>query len=233
MTYSLSAVTRTTRGDTTREQGQIPAVLYGAGADPQSLAVDFPSFVKLYKSAGEASLIDLTVDGKDAGKALVQDVQLDPVKDRVIHVDLRRIDMTKPMTATVELKFVGEAPVVKAQGGTVVTNVNTVEVRCLPKDLVSTLEIDLAGLNSFDDAIKIKDIKLPEGLQITSPSENDLVVKATPAITEDEVKKMEEAGTSAVDLSKIESAKKKKEDEEGAEGAATAADDKKAAPEKK
>ncbi len=219
MTYSLVAQTRTTRGDTTREQGQIPAVLYGAALEPQSIAVDFPAFVKLYKSAGEASLIDLTIDGKDAGKALIQAVQLDPVKDRVIHVDLRRIDMTKPMTATVELKFVGESPVVKAQGGTVVTNVSTVEVRCLPKDLVSMIEIDLSGLNSFDDAIKVKDIKRPDGVEITSPSENDLVVKATPAITEEELKKMEEAGTSAVDLSKIESAKKKKEDEEGAEAA--------------
>jgi large subunit ribosomal protein L25 len=211
MTYLLSATSRTTRGDATREQGQIPAVLYGAGGEPQSLAVDFPAFVKLYKVAGEASLIDLTIDGKDAGKALIQDVQLDPVKDRVIHLDLRRIDMTKPMTATVDLRFVGESPIVKASGGTVVTNVSTVVVRCLPKDLVSVLEIDISVLNSFDDAVKIKDIKLPAGVEITSPSENDLVVKATPALSEDELKKMDDAAASAVDLSKIESAKKKKE----------------------
>jgi large subunit ribosomal protein L25 len=140
--------------------------------------------------------------------------------------------MTKPMTATVDLRFVGESPIVKASGGTVVTNVSTVVVRCLPKDLVSVLEIDISVLNSFDDAVKIKDIKLPAGVEITSPSENDLVVKATPALSEDELKKMDDAAASAVDLSKIESAKKKKEDEEGAEGAA-AGDDKKAAPEKK
>jgi large subunit ribosomal protein L25 len=216
MTYSLSATTRTTSGDRTREQGQIPAVLYGAGQDSQSVAVENAHFIKLYRAAGEASLIDLTVDGKDAGKALIQEVQLDPVKDHIIHVDLRRIDMTKPMTATVELKFVGEAPVVKASGGTLVTNFNTVEVRCLPKDLVSSIEVDISGLNSYDDTIKVKDIKRPEGVEITSPTENDLVAKAVPALSEEELKKMEEAGSAQADLSKIESAKKKKEDEDAA-----------------
>lgn len=220
MTYSLSVQSRTKKGDQTREEGLIPAVLYGAGADAQSLAIENAQFLKLYRVAGEASLIDLTVDGKDAGKALIQEVQRDPVKDYIIHVDLRRIDMTKPMTATVELKFVGEAPVVKASGGTLVTNFNTVEVRCLPKDLVSSIEVDVSGLNSYEDTIKVKDIKRPEGIEITSPTENDLVAKAAPAISEEELKKMEEAGSAQTDLSKIESAKKKKEDEEGAEGAA-------------
>ncbi len=229
MTFSLSALKRTLGGDKTRAQGHLPAVVYGGTAAPDSVAIDYPQFLKLYRQAGEASLIDLSIDGKDAGKVLVQDVQYDPVSDRMIHVDLRRIDMNKLMTATVELKFTGEPPVVKALGGTLVTNLTSVQVRCLPKDLVSTLTIDLSGLNTYEDAIKVKDIALPTGVEIISAKATDLVAKATPALSEEELKALDEKGSAAVDLSKIESSAKKKEDEETAEGG----DDKAKAEDKK
>ncbi len=231
MTFSLSALKRTLGGDKTRAEGQLPAVVYGGTAAPDSVAVDYPQFVKLYRQAGEASLIDLTIDGKDAGKVLVQDVQYDPVSDRPIHADFRRIDMNKLMTATVELKFTGEPPVVKALGGTLVTNLTSVQVRCLPKDLVSSLTIDLTGLNTYEDVIKVKDITLPRGVEIISAKQTDLVAKAVPALSEEELKALDEKGSAGADLSKIESAGKKKEEE--AEDGAAPADDKAKAEEKK
>ena len=228
MTFTLNAVLRKEKGEKIRWSGQLPAVVYGAGDKTESLAVSPQEFLKLYKEAGDSSLIDLVLDGKNSGKVLVQEVQADPVSNRIIHVDLRRIDMNKAMTAPVVLKFVGEAPVIKASGGTLVTTITTVEVKCLPKDLVSHIDVDISGLVSFENIIKIKDLKLPAGITIVNPHAEDLVAKATRALTEDEIKAMEEAGKEAVDLTKIESAGKKKE-EEGEEGEAAPA----AAPEAK
>ncbi|MFA6105443.1 MAG: 50S ribosomal protein L25 [Patescibacteria group bacterium] len=222
MTFSLNAVLRKEKGEKVRWSGQLPAVVYGAGNTTESLSLNPQEFLKLYKQAGDSSLIDLVVDGKDVGKVLVQEVQADPVSNKVMHVDFRRIDMKKEMTAPVVLRFVGEAPIVKSSGGTLVTTVSTVEVKCLPKDLVSHLDVDISGFISYDQVIKIKDIKLPAGITIVSPHAEDLVMKAARALTEDEIKAMEEASKAPVDLSKIESAGKKKEEEEGAEGEAKA-----------
>lgn len=224
MTFTLNAAARKEKGEKIRWSGQLPAVVYGAAGTTESLSLNPQEFLKLFKEAGESSLIDLVVDSKNVGKVLVQEIQTDPVSNRIIHVDLRRIDMNKEMTAPVVLKFVGEAPVVKASGGTLVTTINSVEVKCLPKDLVANIEVDISGLTSYETVIKIKDLKLPAGIKIVSPHAEDLVAKASRALTEDEIKAMEEAGKEAVDLSKIESAGKKKEEEgaEGEEGTATA-----------
>lgn len=216
MSYLLSAVLRTVKGEKAREQGALPAVVYGSGSEPQSLALAYRDFEKLYKEAGEASLIDLTVDGKETGKVLVQEVQYDPISDRMMHVDLRKIDMSKPITAYVELKFVGVSPAVKDLGGTLVHNLNEVEVKCLPKDLVARLEVNVDSLKTFEDNIKIKDLVLPAGVAILGHNENDVVATATPALTEEQIKAMEEASKTA-DITKIEVAGKKKEEEEGAE----------------
>jgi large subunit ribosomal protein L25 len=206
--------------------------VYGAKTTAESVSLGYSDFVKLYRQAGESTLVDLLIDGAASGKVIIQDVQHDPVNDRIIHVDLKRIDMSKKMQAPVELRFVGEAPVIKASGGTLVASVHTVEVECLPQDLVSNIEVSIVGLNSYEDVIKVKDIVLPSGIKILSPQAEDLVVKAAPALTEEQIKAMEEAGA-AMDVSKIESAKPEKVDEEGAADGAAAADAKAPAAEAK
>lgn len=225
MHFQLQATKRVGKGFKARVAGSLPAVVYGAGGATESINVSPSEFLKLYRSAGEASLIDLQLDGKAAGKVLIHEIQLDPVKDVITHVDLRRIDMNKELTATVEIKFVGEAPVIKEQGGTLVMTVQRVEVKCLPKDLVSNISVDLSTLKNFETVVKVKDLPVPAGVTITKPSGDELVVKATRALTEDEIKAMETANAS-LDVSKIESAKPEAPSEEGEaakDGAAPAA----------
>ncbi len=220
MTFKLAAIARTEKGEKVRTKTVLPAVVYGMGGPATSVTLNYDEFVKLYDQAGEASLIDLLVGDKADGKVLIQDIAYDPVSDRVVHVDLRRIDMNKEMTATVELRFVGEPPVIKEQGGTLMRNLESVEVKCLPKDLVSHIDVDLTGLKTFDDVVKIKNLIVPAGITITSPHAEDLIAKVTAALTEDDIKAMETAAA-PVDLAKIEVAGKKKE-EEGEEGAEAA-----------
>ena len=217
----LSAAKREIKGEKARHEGVLPAVVYGGKDESLSLSLSNRDFVKIYDEAGESTLIDLTVDNHEAGKVLVQAVQYDPVSGRVTHVDLRRIDMNKPITARVELRLMGEAPVIKEQGGTLVHNLEEVEIECLPKDLVANFEIDLSVLKTFDDAIRVSDIKLPDGVKIIDPTPTSIIAKAQPALTEEQIKAMEEAATQPADLSKIEAAGKKKEaEEEAADGGA-------------
>lgn len=217
MSLSISAQKRTElTADEVRSAGQVPAVVYGgdrAGATPVS--VSLIEFTKVYNDSG-SSLIDLAVAGEPMVKVLVQDVQVDPIKSIPVHIDFRQINMNKEMSTTVELVFVGDeaAAAVKELGGTMYKNMTEVDVTCLPKDLVSEIEVDLSGLATFDDAVRVKDITLPAGIVIDNDPEQ-IVAKVTPPLTEDELKAMEEPV--AVDLTAIEVEKKgKKEDEAGA-----------------
>jgi len=223
MSYLLNAVSRALKGEKVRAEGILPAVIYGVGSETKSLSLSYVDFEKLFREAGEASLIDITIDGKDEGKVLVHEVQYDPVKGQMIHVDFRRIDMNKPITATVELVFVGEAPAVKELGGTLVHNVSEIEIECLPKDLVSHIDVDLSSLKTFDDVIKVKNLVLPAGFAVVGAHDEDALATVIPALTEEEIKAMEEESKTA-DISKIEVAGKEKKEE----GEAAPAEEKKA-----
>ena len=214
--FKLEAQKREQKSTKVRAEGKIPTVVYGAGLETESISLSLKEFTKIYKEAGEASLIDLVLDGKDYGKVLIYEVTYEPVKDKIIHVDLKKVDMNKPINATVKLNFFGEVPAVKELGGTLVYNIEEVEVRCLPKDLVSTLEADLSILKTFDDAVKMANLVLPAGVEIVDYKEDQVIAKVLAPITEEQFKAMEEASTAA-DLSQIESAGKKKEEEAGAE----------------
>ena len=219
MNYILSATERVGKPEEIRAKGGIPAVVYGAGSENKSLVILAKDFDKLYEKIGESTLIDLKVGDKDMGKVLIQEVQSDPIKGRVIHLDLRRVDMNKPLTVNVELNFIGESPAVKDLGGTLVRNVNVLEVKCLPKDLVDKIDVDLGILKTFDDVLRVKGIVLPAGIEVLSPNAEDVVATAAPALTEEQIKAMEEAAKSA-DITKIEVEAKGKEEVEGEEGAA-------------
>jgi len=225
--FKLNAVKREQKSTKVRAEGNIPAVVYGAGSATESISLSLKEFSKIYAEAGEASLIDLVLDGKDFGKVLIYDVAYEPVKGKIIHVDLKKVDMNQPITATVKLVFVGEVPAVKELGGTLVRNVEEVEVECLPKDLINHLDVDLTVLKTFDDAVKVSGLVLPKGVVILEPHAEQVVAKVLAPLTEEQLKAME-AVVEPVDLGKIETAGKKKE--EGEEGEAE--ESKPAAPDK-
>ncbi len=219
-TITLAKRDKTTTEDL-RHAGRVPAVVYGGDrpvATPVSIALS--DFIKLYDAAGESSLVDCTIEGEAPVKVLIQDVQFDPVKSFPTHVDFRQINMNKEMTATVEVVFIGESPAVKELGGTLMHVMPEVDVKCLPKDLVSELSIDLSALKTFDDAVRVKDLMVPAGITIDEDPER-VIAKVTPPLTEEELKALEEA-SAPVDLSAIEVEKKGKIEEENAEGVAAA-----------
>lgn len=213
MPYSLKVQTRPAgQAEMNRAAGLVPAVVYGGDrAETTVVSVPLTEFTKVYNDAG-SSLIDLTIDGSAPVKVVIQDVQFNPVKDIATHVDFRQINMSKEMSTTIDLVFVGESPAVKELGGTLMKNLTEVDVTCLPKDLVQEFEVNVAGLKTFDDAIRIKDLVVPAGITLDEDPEN-VVAKVTPPLTEEELKAMEEPA--AVDLAAIEVEKKGKKEEEG------------------
>lgn len=218
MSFTLTAKKRTpNHPDQTRAEGLIPAIVYGAGSEPMSVSIDAARFNTLYAAAGESTLIDFSIEGAGgATKVLIQDIQYDPVKRKVIHADLRQINMNKEMEATVPLSFIGESIAVKGLGGTLITSHDEVEVKCLPKNLVSHIEVDLSRLATFDDALYIKDIIVPASIVILDDPET-LLAKVLAPLTEDQIKAMEEEGPKSVE--DVEVAGKKKEEEGTGEGA--------------
>lgn len=200
--------------DALRQQGLIPAVIYGHKLENQNISLPEKDFWKVYAEAGTSTLVDLEIAGGKKAKAIITDIQRHPVKHNIIHVDLHQINMKEEMTAQVSLKFIGEAPAIKSVGGVLLTNLESVEVKCLPDDLPHEFTVDLSHLDKIDSHITVKDLVVPEGVKIMNhPDEFIAVIKAVkveaeaPIVTEkEEVSKVEVSGA------------KKKEDEAAGEG---------------
>ena len=218
MTITLEAKKREGRADMVRAEGLVPAVVYGAEVEPMSIAIHPVVFDKVYQEAGESTIIDLTIEGeKESTQVIIQDIQADPVKDTPLHVDFKRIKAGEEMTALVELEFVGDAPAVKEHGGTLVRSMDAVNVKCLPQDLISSIEIDLSGLTELDAHILVGDITPPNGVTITDNKDTLVVKIASPKSTE-ELEAEDATGSVSIEDIAVEEKGKKEEDENTASG---------------
>jgi len=215
----LEAKTRAIKGKQVkglRIKGLIPAVVYGHGVEPHGLEVDYKVFEKVLDKAGESSLVDLSIDGKEPVKVLIQEVQYDPIKTQMTHVDFRQVRMTEKLETDIEFNFVGEAPAVKESGAILVRSMNTITVRCLPQYLVPAIDIDLASLKAFGDNVKIKSIKPPEGMEFLA-NPDDVIVVVNEPISEAELKELEAKPVEDVTAVKVEAEEKKEKTEGEAE----------------
>ena len=220
---TLTATTRTQKGRKTnalRASGGVPAVVYGSATQPQSIAVNRNQFAKMYKTAGESSIVELAVDGKDPLHVLIQDYQIDPLRGEVTHIDFRSIDMDKQIEAEIGLEFVGESPAVKALGGTLVLSRETVLVRCLPSKLVRSIEVNVGSLVTFDDVIRVSNLHTPEGMTVlekpelaialVQPPRSEAEMTALDAAVEENVAAVEGAGEKKVEETATPDAKEEK-----------------------
>lgn len=229
----VMALTVRTRGNeeaaSIRQDGNIPAVLYGPEIKPISVMVPYRAFDVLERASSESTLIDLSLDDKAPVKVLIQDVQYDPVSGRIVHADFRQINMNKELTTTLTFHFVGESAAVKELGGTLIKALENITIKCLPKDLVSHVDVDISKLKNFQDIIRISDVALPAGITVVG-GEDTVVAKVTAPLTEDEIKAME-AGDAVPKVEEIELSEKKgkkEEEEAAAEGEAPKAEEPKA-----
>ncbi|MBU0646294.1 50S ribosomal protein L25 [Patescibacteria group bacterium] len=217
----LQATTRELQGRKNyilRNEGRVPGVVYGAGTTPLNIAVDHNTLAKLFRTAGESTLVEMQIEGGKTLNVLIQDIQKDPLREDIIHADFRAVDMNKPIEAEVKLKFIGEAPAVKVLGGTLVRPMESLLIRALPKDLMSVIEIDLSKLVTFDDAVRVSELVLPEGVEVLEEPNSTLALVAPPR-SDEEMASLDKAVEADVSAVKVEG--EKKEGEEGAEVSTT------------
>lgn len=201
-----------------RTKGQVPAVFYGPKEEATPVAVDALAFDKIWREAGETTIVNLTGIGEEK-QTLIHDVQFHPVTDRPLHADFYVLEKGKKVTINVPLEFEGVAPAEKA-GHIVVKALHEVEIEVAPAELPHHLVVDLSLLANVGDHITASQIKLPSSAELkTNPDE--IVVSITAFVEE----KIEEPK-----LAEIVGEEKKEGEAAGAEGATPAAD---AAPETK
>ncbi len=188
----------------TKKEGFIPAVYYGTHAASTPIFVDTIEFNKVLASAGESSSVTLVTEhGNET--AMIQDVQVHPVKGNVIHADFYVLEKGQKVHVKTPIVFVGEAPAVKS-GGVLVKVMQELSVEGDSAKLPHEFTVDISALVDSKSVIHVSDIKLPSGVELYHISGTDVVASISVA---------EELGEIAqVDLSTIEvEAKGKKEEE--------------------
>ena len=174
------------KANAVRRSGKIPAVYYGQGKKTLELEVGSRQFKKVFDKAGENTIIELLFEGAKV-PVLVHDVQFDPVSDSVAHIDFIHVDMQKEVTTTVKVVIVGVAPAVKNLGGILAVSKHELKIKCLPKDLIHSVEVDVSPIVDYRTSIHVKDVKVPPTIKILD-NLDDTVVTATPPKAEEEAK---------------------------------------------
>ncbi len=166
----LEAEPRTIKGkqvNQLRRQGLVPAVVYGKAIAPMHVQVPRRPLEQALSKAGESTLISLRVAGRpEPLTGRVRDQQRDFLTQAVTHVDFYAVVMTEAIRVHIPLVLEGEPPVLQKFQGVLLQQKEEVEVECLPKDLVPHITVDVSALQTFDDAIYVKDLVLPAGIQV-------------------------------------------------------------------
>ena len=161
-----------------RNDGSLPAVIYGMGMDPVSVILDAREFNNALRSeAGANTILNLEV-GKKKYTALAREIQKHPYKNEFLHVDLIQIDLTKIVEADVQINFIGTPIGVKEEGGLVQTVNATITISTLPTNIPSSLDLDISELSVGENAT-VTDVELPEGVELASEDDESILVTIT------------------------------------------------------
>lgn len=209
-TISLSATTRTAGAklQTKRNEGRIPAVMYGHGVESKTIELDHREFTRTFKEAGENTIIELSVDGGEPVNVLVKDAELHPTTNRYIHADFFQVRMDEKIETAVPIEFSGDAPAVREQGGVLVKALDEVAVVALPGDIPHTIEADTSTLATFDDVIKVGDLPVASGVEIRNDADT-VVALVEPPRSEEELAALDEKVEE--DVTKVEGVEKPEE----------------------
>ena len=204
-----------------RSTGFVPAVFYGRKEKSTSVAVSRKDFIKIWKQAGESSIITLKGAGSDEKQVLIQDVSRDPVTGAPIHVDFYAIEKDKKLRVKIPIEFTGVSVAVKDLGGILIKVLHELEVESLPKDLPRGVTVDISSLVALDSQILAKDISLPK--EVTVITNADEVVAAISVAKEEVVEPVAPIDLSAIEVEKKGKEVKEDESEGGGETKAPAA----------
>lgn len=217
----LSAKARQSKGSAAvgrlRKQGMVPAVVYGSGNEAHMIELnghDFEQALRGHRS--EHMLMDLEVEGeKGARKVLLKEVQHHPVTGRIIHADFNEVSMTRKLHVEIPIRLVGEPSGVSQQGGVLEHILRSVEVECLPTDIMEDVALDVSALN-IGDSLLVSNIQL-DPAKFTILTAKELAVAAVAAPRKEEELVPEAAAVEGAAAEPEVIREKKEEGEEGEE----------------
>ena len=218
---TLVAEPRSTRGKNEarrlRVRGFTPAIMYGAGKESVAVAVSPKEVTKILRSStGHNTIFNLSVTGGETTPVMIIDWEHEPVKESLLHIDLKRIDPTKRMLVNIPVHIQGEAKGVKIQGGLLEIANRQIEVECLPDDIPEAFNVDVSELG-LNQAIRASQLPMTASMKLVAPA--DTVIVHIVSLKAEEAPAVEEGADKTAEPEVI---KKGKKDEEAAAPAAGA-----------
>ena len=163
-----------------RREGIMPVHLYGGDSGPLSLQGDSAEINKLLPRVGLNIPVAVVVEGGGAGEiCFVREVQRHPLTQDILHVDFLRVDVKSKITASVPIEVIGDSPAVRLLGGTLIQNMQSINVEALPLNVPEKITVDITSIEDFETAIHISDISVEGDISITNPSDA-LVARVAP-----------------------------------------------------
>ncbi|MFC1847301.1 50S ribosomal protein L25 [Chloroflexota bacterium] len=155
-----------------RRQGITPVHVFGHGIESATLQCDTAKLQRGLARAGQTGLINLTLDyEKKPRRVIVREVQLEPRTGKLLHVDFYQVKMGEKVNVEVPVVLIGEAPALKEKENTLVHDLTTLNIDCLPDKIPASIELDISSLTEADQALRVKDIELDEGVTILNDPE--------------------------------------------------------------
>ena len=174
-----------------RASGKVPAVLYGLGKDSVAVSLDGKEITRLLQSpSGHNQILNLKVSGGETAPAMASDWQVDPVRGNLLHVDMRRVDLSKPIEVNVSIDIIGVSPGTREQGGHDEVVNRAVSVRALPLDVPEKIEIDVTTM-ALGDSIRVENLPVSDKYSFLGRPDTLLVHCVTPKVVEEDTSEEE------------------------------------------
>ena len=200
MDFTLEVAPRTTVGrhvSGLRRQGLVPGIIYGHSVKPLTVEIPGKDFARMFHRAGRSHLLQLRVEGERVARpVLIKELQINPRTAEPVHVDFFQVNLLEKLTVQVPVVLVGEAPATKFDAGELLHLIHQLEVSCLPDAIPGEIDIDVSGLAEIDDAVRISEVQLPEGVELAAALDPDEVIAkiAAPRVQEEEAAPEAEEG---------------------------------------
>ncbi len=182
--YVLKAEKREIIGSKVRKMrkvGLIPATVFGKTVDSASIQISSVEFNRVYKQAGETSLIWISVDGEAKERpTLVKDLSNNPMTGKIVHIDFHQVNLKEKVTANVPVEIIGESDLIKSGAAVLDIHMDEVEVEALPTDIPEKLVFDISSLKEVGEHLLLSSAVLPSGVTLITDSESIVVALGEP-----------------------------------------------------
>ena len=185
------------------EERRVLGVVYGHGFEPLAVSVDASDILRIYRKAGNSSLVELDIEGKKE-TVILKEVSLHPVKHEISHIDFFVVNLKEKTVVNVDLKFIGKSAGVDTFGGELAVNSRSIDIKCLPADSPRNIEVDKSLLTDIGSVITVKELGLDVKKYEVIGMEEDAIICSVTAKKIEEVKEDEAAAEKVVEGEKEE-----------------------------